>query len=403
MKKVSIVGGGFAGLTLALRLAQKNFEVHLYEKDSRLGGLLGTEITANGPAEQAANALLATPRAEALWQELNLPVVKPLESAKSRYIFRGKMKRWPLSFFETATFVFRMLPFFIFGKARYKPQAGQTLAQWGRQHLGAPATEFLLEPAMQGIYASSAQDLSASLILAALFSPTREKYKGMLTGPQGMQDLVNALEKKLRDLKVHLHLGVDATALELDGLVVIATSASTAAQVLQKRSPSLANLLAGIQMKSLLSINLFFKQGPTFPSGFGCLIPQKLGLQSLGVLFNSFIFAGRDTTYNETWILADSKDRSFSALPDSEILKKVAQERMQILNSGEALIDYRIHRWPQALPAYNVELENILKKLETENRPEGLYLHGNYLSGIGLSKILERSDALAEEIGKNHG
>lgn len=401
MKKVTIVGGGFAGLTLALRLAQKNFQVHLYEKTSRLGGLLGTEITEHGPAEQAANALLATARAEALWQELNLPMVKPLESAKNRYIFRGQMKRWPLSFFETLGFVFRLLPVVVLGKKHIKPRPGQSLRAWGQERLGTPATDFLLEPAMQGIYGSAADDLSASLVLGGLFSANRERYKGMMTGPRGMQDLVDALEKKLRELNVQIHLQSEAPS--LDGTAVIATSAPAAASLLREKAPAVAALLAGVRMKSLCSVKLFFARAGSFPLGFGCLIPQKFGLNSLGVLFNTTIFAGRDKTYNETWILTNTAKSDIMSLTDTELLKKIAQDRAQVLDSKEPLLDYRLHRWQQALPAYDLELEKILLKLESTSCPEGLYLHGNYLGGIGLSKILERSDTLAEEIGKKHG
>jgi oxygen-dependent protoporphyrinogen oxidase len=69
------------------------------------------------------------------------------------------------------------------------------------------------------------------------------------------------------------------------------------------------------------------------------------------------------------------------------------------LGNKEALVDYRIHRWKNALPLYDVELEKVLRDLK--KLPKDLYLHGNYMGGIGLSKILDRSKELAEEIAND--
>src|SRR5262249_55385593 len=42
-KEVAVVGGGIAGLTCALRLAQRKYKVTLYEKSPMLGGNLSSE------------------------------------------------------------------------------------------------------------------------------------------------------------------------------------------------------------------------------------------------------------------------------------------------------------------------------------------------------------------------
>src|SRR5271167_1158496 len=46
--KVAIVGGGIAGLTAALRLAQSGCKVTVYEKDLRVGGNLGGDLDPQG-------------------------------------------------------------------------------------------------------------------------------------------------------------------------------------------------------------------------------------------------------------------------------------------------------------------------------------------------------------------
>lgn len=405
MKTVHVIGAGFAGLTAALKLAEKGIQVEIHEASERVGGLLGTDRTDYGIAERAANALIRTEQAEALFQDLGLTPSLPLESSKARFLFRDSPKKWPLRFTETLGLILKVLPGLIIrGKKSLKPQAGETLENWGVRHLGKAGTRFLLGPAMQGIYANEIRHLSASLILGPLFTgKKRSRYKGLLTGPGGMQDLVDHLQTRLqqRGVKIHLNTSVDIATLQ--GPVVVATSARSAAQLLQKTHPSIAQVLGTIQMSSLMSATLFFSEPQTAYKGFGCLIPRGFGLKSLGVLMNSYIFKDRDATYNETWILGGITEEELLEKSDSEILKMIAEERFRILGRKDPLLDYRLNRWRQALPFYDLKLETALADLAEVELPQGLYLHGNYLSGIGLSKILERSELLAEKIASEHG
>lgn len=401
MKQVHIIGAGFAGLTLALRLAEKGAQVHLYEKSARVGGLLGTIKTEYGLAEQAANALIRTEASERLFRELGIEALSPLKSSKKRFIWRKIPKAWPLSFSETLTLVIKFLPKILFARKSLNPQKLETLKAWGHKNLGTGATSYLLEPAMQGIYAAEAKNLSSSLILGPMFQAKKKnkRYKGMLTGPEGMQDLVDKLEERLRQLGVSIHLNSTVQIEDLtSGIVVVATSMSAAATVVAKRSDKLAQLLKSLPTTSLLSAKLFFKQGQEKYCGFGCLIPRKDGYNSLGVLFNSYIFAGRNKSYNETWILSGTPE--LFKIEDAQVLKLIAEERFQLLGFKDALLDYRLDRWVNALPLYGLELEKALQNISSLEKEAGLRLHGNYLGGLGLSKILERSEVLAEEILK---
>lgn len=402
-KKIAVIGAGFAGLTVSLRLAQKGFSVDLYESAPRVGGLLGTDHTQYGIAERAANALIRTPRAEKLFSELGLEPSFPLSTSKRRYIYRDKPRRWPLTFLETLFFMGKFLPRFLFVKKSLRPHDMQTLDQWGRTHLGGNATEYLLGPAMQGIYGNDISGLSAKLILSSLFSSHREKYKGLLTGPGGMQDLVDHLEAHLQKLGVRIHTNSSVTFEDLQGPVIIATSSSAAAKFLESSLPAVSQILKRIRMSSLMSVTLFFKQSQKKYQGFGCLIPRGFDIKTLGILMNSYIFKDRDATYNETWILGGIKEEGLLKLSDNDLLKLIAEERFKVLGSKEALIDYRINRWVDALPYYDLNLEASQKELNQLTFTNQVFLHGNYLSGIGLSKILERSDILAQEMADLHG
>jgi len=399
MKTVSVIGAGFAGLTVSLRLAQKGFKVHLYEASSNVGGLLGTDITEHGLAERAANTFIRNASSERFFSELNITPTPVLKFSKKRFIYRERPQRWPLSLIETAAFLCKFLPKFFFSRESLKPHPGQTLQAWGHEHLGNPPTEFLLGPAMQGVYGSDLSQLSASLILSPLFQKNRKKYKGLLAAPQGMQEILDRLESKLKNLNVQIHTNSRVALKDLNGLIVIATSAKSAADLLAEDYPSASHLLSPINMLSLTTVTLFFKNPQNKFHGFGCLIPHRYGFKTLGILMNSFIFEGRQKNYNETWIL-ENLDKTST---DQEILQLIAEERFKVLDSREGILDYRIHRWPEALPRYDLNLEKALRELRRFELPSQMFLHGNYLEGIGLSKILERSGILAEEIARLHG
>lgn len=400
MKKISVIGAGFAGLTLSLRLAELGFEVDLYEKSSRVGGLLGTETSSFGLAEQAANALIRTQRAEKLFADLQLESVRPLEASKKRFIFRNKPSSWPLTFLETLGFIFKVAPKFMFKRESLKPVAGETLKNWGLSRLGAAPTNFLLEPAMQGIYACESTNLSASLILGPLFNKNREKYGGLLTGKNGMQDLIDALQCKILEKGVKLHLNSTVQLVDLKGPVVVSSSASAAAVITQSLYPALSQTLSRIRMSSVVSVKAFFDKPQTKFAGFGCLIPRVgVPYKTLGVLMNTYIFPNRDKTYNETWILGGAQADSILEMGDLQITHTIQSERQEFLKCQANLVHTKIDRWEKALPAYDVELEKVLKEIIL---PPDLFLHGNYLGGLGLSKILERGDKLAQELASKY-
>ncbi|MFZ4403743.1 MAG: protoporphyrinogen oxidase [Pseudobdellovibrionaceae bacterium] len=430
-KKVIIVGAGFSGLSLAYYLCQKNIKVEIYEKSNRCGGLIGTHKNTFGLAEQAANSFLATAKMEAFLQDLSIAVASPLPTAKKRFLFRGKPTPWPLQFFESLFFLmrifFRFLPLLFFSKKTLRPLPEENLQDWGRRFFGRPATDFILSPAFQGIYASSAENLSASLLLGGFFNrsaQSRGKYRGLLSGKTGMGSVIENLQTYLQAKGVKIHFNQAMNKKDLFSLfdtdnnlqfentiqpamasknnfaakppiIVVATSASQAISLLQE---PVALELKKITMNSLTTATVFFKNTRRKEQGFGCLIPALANKKTKGILFNDCIFSERtkdDSVSSETWIL----DGSTVGFSKEELKNLILAERKEIFSVDEEgrLLDIEFFQWDQALPLYNTNLEQILQNLEGL-QTQNLFLHGNYLGHLGLSKILQRSFDLAEKI-----
>lgn len=398
-QKIHIIGAGISGLSLAKILSgNKDLEIHVYDSKDRAGGLIFTHNTSFGISESAANSILTTQPVLDFLRSCNAPLVFPQEASKKRFLFNERPRQWPLSFFETLSFIFKILSRLVTkGKQGFRPIEQESLEAWGHRCLGEKATQYILGPAMQGVYAGDLEKLSASLILGPIFNKKKNKYLGIVSGPSGMSDIIQAIYHSAIQAGVQFHFG-NSTQLKNfppSECVVIATSANEAVDLLKDPHPELSKSLSEIAMNSIVSTTCFFKEPQTKFKGFGCLIPRGVGLRTLGVLFNSYIFPNRDKFYNETYIMGGAAEGSVIAKSESEIIHLIQNERIQILKDLTPLTETIMFRWAQALPHYDLKLEEVLKKLVV---PQGLYLHGNYLGGIGISKIIERSFHLSDEI-----
>lgn len=401
-KSVQMVGAGFAGLSLAWLLTQRGCRVEVWERAARVGGLLGTHRLTSGIAEAGANGILVNARLVELCRDIGVEPVFAMKASKRRYIWRGQPTRWPLTVGESVGLIGRMAAKLLFNRRALRPVAGETLDAWGRRNLGPGAAAFLLAPAMQGIYAGDSQRMSAALILNPLFSKKRKKGapRGLISFRGGMQELVDALERKCRAAGV-VFLHQPATPEDLaqpppPGTErVLATSAWDAAALLAGCAPDLAARLRTAEILPLVAVTVFFRAAQDKYPGFGCLFPAQAPTRALGVLMNSYIFAGRAGVYNETWIFGGARDGSALHLTDQEIIAEITASRQRLFGLTSDIVESKITRWPQALPHYTLPWASTLAAI-----PEipGLHLHGNWLGGIGLSHILDRSHLLAERI-----
>ncbi len=392
--KITIVGAGFSGLTLARDLVRRGFQVEVLDRENRAGGLIGTRKTEYGLAETAAPSLTRSRRLDELFAELGLEARIPAKAASRRLFYVGRLTTWPLSIFQSIALGLNA----IFSKltGTLQPVTHETVAQWGRRTLTAKAVQNLLAPGLQGIYAGDVEKMSASLILGSLFKKGREKFKGVVGVPGGTLGLIQALEENLKAKGVVFRYGVNISPDQLPTPAVIATSAADAGRLMAVKYPEVATRLAQIQMSPLLSVTVFYDE-PTGPRAFGCVVPRGQGVRVLGVLLNHAIFPGRDIKFSETWIFAGATDPNILSLSDQELKELIAKERKVIFGKDDRALHHEFVRWQEGLPHYNLVLESVLKDLP---EPPSIWFHGNWLGGIGLSKILDRSETLAERIAK---
>ncbi|MCC6278391.1 MAG: NAD(P)-binding protein [Oligoflexia bacterium] len=408
IKEVKIIGAGASGLFAAywIKKYRPEISVTVYEQSAIPGGLIGTIETPHGLAERAANGLIFTKQMEDLARQIGVGLLAPKATAKKRYFFwNSTPRRWPLDICET----FYAFMKFVFNFSKRKPRTDETVWQWGLRLFGEKMTERVIGTALLGIYSGDPKVMSASLIFGRFFEPKvkNEKYRGTVSPSLGMGELIASLVIWLKKHGVDFKFGEPVTLPEWsrERPLIVCTSAYQASGLMGLGSSAgseiaeLSNLLKQVEVLPIVTATAYFEPGPDL-SGFGCLFSRNQGVRALGVLFNSDIWDNRSQLRSETWIFGGAFDREITKAGDAEIVEMLLKDRTTLNKSPSAQPKHvEITRRDRAIPHYDLNLERILRNLPLSNlEKHGLFINGNYLGQIGLSRILERSEQLVQRM-----
>ena len=404
MKKIVIVGAGFSGLSLAHELVKQGFHVEVYDKNSQVGGMISSPKNSCGFYETAANGFLNTADLEKFFNETQISVLNSSQKSSKRFIYASVPKRWPLNFWQSLVLFYKLIKFFLTKtKSQRMPGDHESMQSWVERHFGEVCANYIVAPALQGIYAADLRLLSATLIVNSFNHRPKKKKPGSIVSSAGgmgkiMQDLQNVLVTN--GVKFHLNEAWHPQ-IQADHLV-IATSVCAAPAILSQMGQTKnAQLLESVEALPLVSVTAFFSQIPKNYQGFGILFPRTEGIRALGVLMNTFIFdRPSEKNYSETWILGGALDKAILQLNDNQLLKLIAADREIVFAEKQIPLRTEITRWPQALPHYTVTWQQTLRQLVPMS---SVSLHGNYLGQLGLSRILIESQKMAAELKQKLG
>jgi protoporphyrinogen/coproporphyrinogen III oxidase len=394
MRSVTVVGGGFSGLATAYYLSRAGIPVEIVEKTDRLGGLISTVHTPHGPVETAAIGMRKSARVDAVCQDLGLPMLYSNGSSGAGYIYRQRPRRWPLGPGESLALAARFAT--ATARGSRSPRPHETVEQRGTRVLGRGATPWLLGPFLQGRYAGDPASLSASLLFGNGDRPTL-RQKGVVAPAGGMQQLIDGLGCHLRKQGVSIRLNT-AAILDVSTPAIICTSACDAAEILRDLAPDASRALATIDMLPLVRITAFYSEDEPRQRGRGILFPRGGDIRALGVLFSTNLFPDREGLYSESWIYGGAADREVVHLADGELTATMDRDRELLCGRSVAPAARVVHRWRAALPHYNVQLESV--RARGLDLPKGVFLVGNYVTGIGVPMLLEQAAAVAGRVGE---
>jgi oxygen-dependent protoporphyrinogen oxidase len=463
-RHVVVLGGGITGLAAAHRLLQEQasaapgFRVTLVEADDRLGGKIVTERSDGFVIEGGPDSFLTTkPRGIGLCEELgisehsqmHLQGVSP-QRRRAFVLWRGKLHDLPEGLSGLVptrlTPLARSTLLSPLGKARValdyvlparRAEGDESLGGFVRRRLGRQAWERLVEPLMAGIYAADGDQLSLAATFPQL-SDAERRYGGLIKGvlaarraapvpvsapasafltpAAGLDALVLALEKRLRDAGVALVLGDAAVAVTPSGsgyavrlavggciqadAVVVAAPAHAAATCLAGVDLGLAAELAAIPHASTAIVTLAYRREDiSHPlDGHGYVIPRAEESPVQACTWSSRKWAGRAP---EGWelirVFIGRVGQEDVLAADDEMLVSLAVNEV----SGRLGVTVpasltRVRRWPRGMPQYLLGHRERVARIEAAcSKHAGLYLAGNAFHGVGLPDCIASGEQAA--------
>lgn len=415
-RKVHIAGAGIAGLLAGWHLKKAGFEVKIFEKTARPGGLIHSISGKYGLVEAAANGILWSEDMHTLCKDLGITALPAQKSAAKRYILRDNtFRRLPIHISELPEVVSRLFRRHTLGVE------DENLEVFGKKVLGENATRYLLQPAMYGIYGSNLSHLGVKAILPDFYQdiangntllhalknlrpvPVKGIPKGLHSFAGGMQDLVLALQQQLQD-----QLVFNTPAPEpKEGVHTVCTLPAFAVNDwLNPAMPGLVQEFHAVQYAPLISVTLICNHTAfrNLPEGFGVLIPAEENYTLLGVLFNHSIFPGRVKSKglaSLTCILGGQGRPDICSLGDEKIMDIVRQDLNRLLGLNEAPLEYTVSAYPQALPLYSAALPRIWNALHdklTQSKMD-LSFFGNYTGEISIRGMNSVAAGVAKQVG----
>src|SRR5688572_14502904 len=443
--KAAVIGGGISGLVTAYRLKKLGVDVTLYEADSRVGGIIGTDVRDGFVLEHGPNSLLASRPLLDLVEDLGLAgeVLMPRADGKTRFIVKdGRLTPLPSSVigfitsraFSTRAKIDVLKELFVGSKAA----SDESVSGFFERRFGKEITDFALDPFISGIYAGDPKRLSIKYAFPRIFHYER-KHGSVIKGAlltrkprserlpkgfprsfafrRGMVMLIDALLTALGSA-VRTGVHVDRVTrsgaqyvIELGGefasfdAVVISTPADASSKILGEMNSELAEALKSIYYPPIAVVYTGFRTEHVrnSPGGFGFLVPAAEQRKILGSVFTSSVFEGRAPEGFQlfTTFIGGSRNADLVALPDAELVDTAVTELTELLGINGGPVFTAIKKWERSIPQYNTGYEIAPAAIDALTRAHpGIFVCSNFYRGISVGDCVknaaETADAVAD-------
>lgn len=352
MRRIAVIGGGLAGLVVALRRMRAGDQVTLFEGAARLGGQLHTERAFGYTIEHGAEGFVAGSEAvRALAVELGIEGDLVGQLVTRSYAFDG-------------TKLVELRP----------GEAGERLGfQVARRELG----------------------------------------KGIGSFREGMGELSEALARAV-DGKIEVRLATPVSSLTASGrtwhvasathpafeadAVVFATNAAEASRLLASEIGEPARALAGAATVSSVTVSLAYARSdvdhPLDATGF--VVAESA--QDEGFRACTFVSSKLPSRAPEGKALLRVFFRPSAAdltLPDDALVARAERSLLRALSLRNGFERSWVSRWQAALPVYDDAHRARVSELEASFAGRGLVLAGSAFHGSGIDAAVRSAEAAA--------
>jgi oxygen-dependent protoporphyrinogen oxidase len=185
-------------------------------------------------------------------------------------------------------------------------------------------------------------------------------------------------------------------------IVVLATPADVSAGLVQGFDTFINHVLLEIPYASMTVVCFGYERNKIRfdVNGFGYLIAKEEGMNTLGTLWDSSIFAGRAPAGNVLFrsMIGGACFPRYISLSDEEVNNRVQADLKKIMDIKAPPSFVRIFRHEKAIPQYTVGHGDRLAQLGDKLREHpGLFLTGNAYRGIGLNDCVAAADRCAKD------
>ncbi|XP_058076592.1 protoporphyrinogen oxidase 1, chloroplastic [Magnolia sinica] len=340
------------------------------------------------------------------------------------------------------------------------PGHEESVEEFVRRNLGDEVFERLIEPFCSGVYAGDPSKLSMKAafgkvwkleqnggnIIGGTFKAIQErnknpkpprdprlpKPKGQTVGSfrKGLAMLPNAISKRLGGkVKLSWKLSsikkLDSGGYTLiyetpEGLVSIQTKSvvmtvpsHVASNLLRPLSNAAADALSKFYYPPVAAVSISYPKEAIRKEcliddelkGFGQLHPRSQGVETLGTIYSSSLFPNRAPPGRVLLLnyIGGATNTEILSKTESDLVEKVDHDLRKMLinpNTKEPLV-LGVRVWPQAIPQFLIGHLDVLEAAKAALRDggfEGLFLGGNYVSGVALGRCVEGAYESAVEV-----
>lgn len=439
--RIAIAGGGISGLTAAHLLAAAGHDVTLFDDAAEPGGLIRSERRDGFLCERGPQALLdgaEEVRALLASAGLSARAVAARPASRRRFVYAGGALRpfpsGPPGLVKTSLLSpgakLRLLaePF---TRPPASPDPDESVFDFVARRFGAEAARRAAAPALIGIYAGDAAEISmraafprlAQLeaqhgsVLRGLFRSRGGSRLGRPTSfPEGLGELPRALAAGLGDRRRTARVeviapraggwSVTAGARRIDvDQVMLATPAAVTATLLAPHAPAAAAALRDIPHAPVAVVTLGFRAAGADLGvdldAYGFVVARGEGIDLLGCQYDSSVFPGRAPegavllrtilggTFNPALVDADDRALVDRAMAD---LRRVAGLRRDPDFTDVWRARPGIPQYVRGHAARVAAVDAALAQ-----RP-GLHVVGHALRGLGVSASIRAATEAARRV-----
>ena len=185
--------------------------------------------------------------------------------------------------------------------------------------------------------------------------------------------------------------------------VVLATPAQAVAKLMTPFDEAASEALQAIPYLPVAVVHLAFpREAVTHPlDGFGCLIPRKEQIQTLGSLFSSTLFPGRcgEQQVLITCFIGGATFNQIRDWQDQQVLDQVLADVKALLDTKGDPVFSNLVRWNKAIPQYTMGHFDRLQIIEDAvNKLGGLHTRANWRDGISVPDCIQNAQQLGRTL-----